>query len=150
MRRVLARMPTAVTIVSAAGEEGPAGATANAVASLSLDPPLLLACLDRGSRTLAVIRESGGFAVSVLAAGQEDLARAFASKAAHTEKWRGVSHRLRGGLPVIDGAVAWIACGLRSVHDGGDHEILIGEPLEVGGDGGEPLLFLGGEYRGLG
>ena len=80
-------LPTAVTIVTAIGPRGPAGATANAVTSLSLDPPLMLACLDRGSRTLEVVRESGAFGVSVLGAGQEALARAFASKAPHTENW---------------------------------------------------------------
>jgi 3-hydroxy-9,10-secoandrosta-1,3,5(10)-triene-9,17-dione monooxygenase reductase component len=148
-RDAMAQLPTGVTIVSATGAEGPAGATANAVTSLSLDPPLMLACLDRGSRTLTRVREAGRFGISVLAADQAELARGFATKAPHSEKFRDVSHVERAGVPLIDGAVAWIACRLRSLHDGGDHEIAVGEVLDLGGDGGDPLVFFGGAYRPL-
>jgi flavin reductase (DIM6/NTAB) family NADH-FMN oxidoreductase RutF len=148
-RRVMARLPTGVTIVTAHGRHGPAGATASAVTSLSLDPPLILACLDRGSRTLAVVRETARFGVSVLAAAQGELARGFASKAAHAEKFREVAFAWRGGMPILDGAVAWLACSLRAVHDGGDHEIAIGEIVELGATGGDPLVFFGGDYRPL-
>jgi 3-hydroxy-9,10-secoandrosta-1,3,5(10)-triene-9,17-dione monooxygenase reductase component len=146
----MAMLPTGVTIVSAAGRDGPAGATANAVASLSLRPPLIVACLDRSSRTLGAVRASGGLGVSVLAADQAELALAFATKAAHAEKWREVAHSTHGGVPVLDRAVVWAACRLRALHDGGDHEIAVGEVLELGGEGGEPLVFVGGRYRPLG
>jgi 3-hydroxy-9,10-secoandrosta-1,3,5(10)-triene-9,17-dione monooxygenase reductase component len=149
LRRAMARLPTAVTIVSAQGPDGPAGATANAVASLSLDPPLVLAALDRGSRTLAAIRATGRFGISVLGGEREELARAFATKAAHEEKWREVPHTVREDVPLLDGAVTWIAARLRDLHDGGDHELAIGEVLELGGDGGDPLVFHGGAYRPL-
>ena len=145
----MALAPTAVTIVTAAGEAGPAGATANAVVSLSLDPPLMLACLDRGSRTLETVRSSGAFGVSVLAAGQQALARGFASKAPHTEKFREVAYSERSGVPILDGAVAWVACAVRELHPGGDHEIAVGEVLAVGSDGGDPLVFYAGAYRPL-
>jgi 3-hydroxy-9,10-secoandrosta-1,3,5(10)-triene-9,17-dione monooxygenase reductase component len=148
-RRVMSLVPTSVTIVTARGPAGPAGATANAVASLSLEPPLMLACLDRGSRTLDALREAGAFGISVLSARQESLAREFATKAPHAEKFRDVSHVERAGVPLIDGAVAWIACRLTALHDGGDHELAIGEVLEVGGEGGEPLVFFAGGYRPL-
>jgi 3-hydroxy-9,10-secoandrosta-1,3,5(10)-triene-9,17-dione monooxygenase reductase component len=110
---------------------------------------LIIACLDRGSRTLAAVRESGGFAVSVLAAEQKELALGFATKAAHAEKWREVAHTVHDGVPVLDGAVLWAACRLRALYDGGDHEIAVGEVFELGGDGGEPLLFHRGRYRPL-
>jgi 3-hydroxy-9,10-secoandrosta-1,3,5(10)-triene-9,17-dione monooxygenase reductase component len=145
----MARLPTGVTIVSALGPQGPAGATANAVSSLSLDPPLMLACLDRGSRTLAVVRETGRFGINVLAAGQAELARAFATKASHAEKWREIAYLERDGVPVLEDAVAWVACRVRDLHDGGDHEIAIGEVLALGADGGDPLVFFGGDYRPL-
>jgi flavin reductase (DIM6/NTAB) family NADH-FMN oxidoreductase RutF len=148
-RDTMSLLPTAVTIVTAAGAEGPAGATANAVVSLSLDPPLMLACLDRGSRTLAAMRDAGAFGISVLAGGQESLAREFATKAPHAEKFRDVSHVERDGVPMIDGAVAWITCHLREMHDGGDHEIAVGEVLAAGGQSGVPLLFHAGGYRPL-
>ena len=121
-RRALTRLPTGVTIVSATGSDGPAGATANAVASLG---------------------------ISVLAADQADLARGFATKAPHPEKFRDVSHVERQGVPLIDGAVAWIACRLRNLHDGGDHEIAIGDVIDLGGEGGDPLIFYRGDYRPL-
>jgi 3-hydroxy-9,10-secoandrosta-1,3,5(10)-triene-9,17-dione monooxygenase reductase component len=143
-------LPTGVTIVTATGADGPAGATANAVTSLSLEPPLMLACLDRGSRTLTAVRETGTFGVNVLAAGQAELARAFSTKAPHAQKWHEVPYAERDGVPVLDGAVAWIACRLRALHDGGDHEIAVGEVFDLGGEGGEPLVFYGGEYRPLG
>ena len=145
----MALAPTAVTIVTTSGPEGPAGATANAVTSLSLDPPLILACLDRGSRTLELVRASGTFGISVLAAGQEGLARAFASKAPHTEKFREVAYQGRQGVPILDGAVAWVTCALRELHPGGDHEIAVGEVLDLGAEGGNPLVFWGGAYRPL-
>jgi flavin reductase (DIM6/NTAB) family NADH-FMN oxidoreductase RutF len=145
----MALAPTAVTVVTAAGSEGPAGATANAVTSLSLDPPLMLACLDRGSRTLDAIRADGAFGVSVLAAGQAAVARGFASKAPHTEKFREVGWSERDGVPVLDGAIGWVACRLRELHPGGDHEIAIGDVLGAGGAGGDPLIFYAGAYRPL-
>ena len=89
-REALAAYPTGVTVITAIGADGRhSGATANAVTSLSLDPPMMLACLDRGSRTLATVGESGRFGVNVLAAGQEDLATGFAGKGPEAEKWRG-------------------------------------------------------------
>ncbi len=148
-RRAMAGLPTGVTVVSALAAGRPAGATAGAVASLSLEPPLIVACLDRGSRTLAAIRESGSFGVSVLAAHQGELARGFATKASHEEKWREVDYAERDGVPILGDAVAWAACRLRDLHDGGDHEIAVGEVLDLGADGGEPLIFHGGEYRPL-
>ena len=92
----MALLPTGVTMVTATAPQGPAGATANAVTSLSLDPPLMLACLDRGSRTLGVVREAGRFGVSVLAAGQEELAHGVRDQgAAHREVSRGAPRRAR-------------------------------------------------------
>jgi len=149
LRRSMALLPTAVTIVTTAGPSGPAGATANAVTSLSLDPPLMLACLDQGSRTLEVVRQAGAFGVSVLAQNQKALARAFASKASHEEKFHQVPVAAHEGVPFLEGAVVWIACRLLELHPGGDHEIAIGQVVSTGGEGGDPLLFHRGEYRGL-
>src|SRR5215510_5718672 len=89
-RTALSAFATGVTVVTAVGANGPSGATANAVTSLSLDPPMMLACLDRGSRTLTAVRAQGRFGVNALAAGQEGLARQFAGKHPEAEKWAGV------------------------------------------------------------
>jgi 3-hydroxy-9,10-secoandrosta-1,3,5(10)-triene-9,17-dione monooxygenase reductase component len=146
----MADFPTAVTVVAALGPDGPTGATANAVTSLSLEPPLMLACLDRGSRTLAAVQEGRLFSINVLAAGQGGLARRFSTKDPHPVKWDGVGWAERAGTPAIDGAVIWIACELRDLHNGGDHAIATGRVLELEVRAGEPLVFFGGAYRALG
>jgi len=146
----MSRIPTAVAIVSAPGDGGPAGATANAVASLSLDPPLMLACLDRGSRTLALIEAAGRFGISYLDGGGERLARAFATKDPHEEKWRDAPRLEREGVSIIEGALVWMACELRDLHEGGDHVIAIGGVIAVGSRDADPLLFWAGGYRPLG
>jgi 3-hydroxy-9,10-secoandrosta-1,3,5(10)-triene-9,17-dione monooxygenase reductase component len=80
LRSAMSRFPTGVTIVTAPTSDGPAGLSANAVTSLSLDPPLMLACLDRGSRTLRAVEGAGRFGINVLGAGTEELARRFGQK----------------------------------------------------------------------
>ena len=144
-------LPTGVTIVTAAGPEGPAGATANAVSSLSIEPMLMLACLDRGSRTLLAVQAANRFGVGVLRAGQEEIARRFATKEPVAEKWQGVGWSERDGLPAIDDALVFVACDLRDVIAGGDHVIVTGAvtSLETAG-GGTPLVCHEGEYRPLG
>jgi flavin reductase (DIM6/NTAB) family NADH-FMN oxidoreductase RutF len=149
-RETLGRFPTGVAVVTATGPSGPAGLTTNAFTSLSLDPPLILVCFDRDSRTLAVVRESRRFAVNVLRAGDEDLARLFAGKMPHPEKFASVTHRADHGVPVLDTALAWVVCDLQALHPGGDHEIGIGAVTALGQDpAGEPLVFFGGAYRAL-
>lgn len=143
-------VPTAVTVITAPGPNGPSGATANAVVSLSLDPPLMLAALDRGSRTLASLRSAGAFGVSVLSAGQDELALRFATKDPHPVKWDGVAWRALAGVPAIEGATVSIACELRDLLDGGDHTIVTGEVISIeAADGAEPLVFSRGAYRPL-
>lgn len=148
-RVALATYPTGVTVVTAIGPNGPSGATANAVTSLSLDPPMMLACLDRGSRTLTAVRSQGRFGVNALAAGQEGLARRFAAKRPEAEKWDGVEWTERREMPNLAGALMWAACELRDLIDGGDHLILTGNVIEVDAVDGQPLLFHRGDYRDL-
>jgi flavin reductase (DIM6/NTAB) family NADH-FMN oxidoreductase RutF len=148
-RTALAGLPTGVTIVSAKGPDGPAGATANAVSSLSIEPMMMLACLDRGSRTLLAVQAADSFGISVLHAGQESIARTFATKAPVAEKWSGVAWSDRDGIPAIDDALIWIACDLRDVISAGDHVIVTGEVRALESREGDPLVFHGGEYRPL-
>jgi 3-hydroxy-9,10-secoandrosta-1,3,5(10)-triene-9,17-dione monooxygenase reductase component len=146
----MAMLPTGVTVVSAGGPDGPAGATANAVCSLSIEPMLMLACLDRGSRTLLAVQAANHFGVSVLHAGQEPIARSFATKAPVAEKWEGIGWSERAGIPAVDGALLWIACDLRDVIAAGDHVIVTGEVRDLESGEGDPLVFSRGEYRPLG
>ena len=148
-RAAMGTLPTGVTIVTATGPDGPAGATANAVSSLSIEPMLMLACLDRGSRTLLAVQAANRFGVNVLHAGQEGIARGFATKAPVAEKWQGVGWSERDGVPAIDDALAFVACDLRDVIAGGDHVIVTGEVSDLVTAEGDPLVFHGGEYRPL-
>jgi 3-hydroxy-9,10-secoandrosta-1,3,5(10)-triene-9,17-dione monooxygenase reductase component len=150
LRNAMERFPTGVTVVTAVGPSGPAGATANAVVSLSLEPPMMLACLDLGSRTLVAVEHARIFGINVLAGDQADVARRFSTKDPHPEKWDGIAWSERAGVPTIDGAASWLACELAEVHDGGDHSIVTGTVIELEARGGEPLLFLDGDYRPLG
>ena len=143
-------VPTAVTVVSANGPDGPAGATANAVCSLSIEPMLMLACLDRGSRTLLAVQAANRFGVSVLHSGQDGIARSFATKAPVADKWQGVEWTDREGIPAIADALVWVACELRDVIAGGDHVIVTGEVRGLEAGEGDPLVFHGGGYRPLG
>jgi flavin reductase (DIM6/NTAB) family NADH-FMN oxidoreductase RutF len=150
-RDTLGRFPTGVAVVTASGPGGPAGLTTSAFCSVSLDPPLVLVCFDRTSRTLAVVREGRRFAVNVLRAGDEDLALLFAGKAPHPEKFAAVTHTAQHGVPVLDSALAWFVCDLESLAPGGDHEIGIGAVTAMGEDpAGEPLVFHRGAFGTLG
>jgi flavin reductase (DIM6/NTAB) family NADH-FMN oxidoreductase RutF len=146
----MASLPTGVTIVATRGDDGPAGATANAVSSLSIEPMLMLACLDRGSRTLLAVQAADRFSISVLHDGQEGVARSFATKKPVAEKWAGVAWSERGGLPAIDDALLWVACELRDVITAGDHVILTGAVTDLATAGGRPLVFHAGAYAALG
>jgi flavin reductase (DIM6/NTAB) family NADH-FMN oxidoreductase RutF len=149
-RNTIGRFPTGVTVVTAIGADGPAGMTTNAVTSLSLDPLLLIVCFETRSRTLEVVRATRRFAVNVLRAGDEELAAVFASKRVGPAKFEVLTeHRWseRHGVPVLDRALAWIACELRELLPGGDHAIGIGEVVATGAEqDGDPLVFYRGAY----
>jgi flavin reductase (DIM6/NTAB) family NADH-FMN oxidoreductase RutF len=147
-RSVMGHFATGVTVVTVATDDGPVGMTANAVCSLSLEPLLLLVCFDNEARTLPAVRANGRFGVNVLGAGQEDLARLFASKRPEREKFAGVAHTVHDGIPVIEGVLAWVGCRLERLIPGGDHTIGIGAVEAAEAGHGEPLLWLRGSYRG--
>jgi len=150
-RQTVGLLPTGVTVVSAFDPSGPAGATASAVCSLSLDPMMMLVCLDLGSRSLQVVREAGRFGISVLGEGQREAAEIFATKASQEEKWATVGWQDRLGVPIIDGSPARVVCRLADVIPGGDHVIVTGEVLDVEADDEavEPLIYHGGLFRRL-
>lgn len=150
-RQTVGLLPTGVTVVSAFQASGPAGATASAVCSLSLEPMMMLVCLDLGSRSLEAVREAGRFGISVLGESQRRAAEVFATKSGQAEKWATVRWRDRLGVPIIEGSLARVVCDLAEVIPGGDHVIVTGEVLEVEADDdpGEPLIYHGGLFRRL-
>jgi len=141
LRRVLSRFPTGVTIVATRHQpDGVCGLTVNAFASVSLEPPLVLVCVDRTSNTHGCIEASGIFTVNVLATGQEHVATAFAQK--RDDKFDGLGYELaESGGPVIEGVVAWLGCGVREVIEGCDPTIFLGDVLGCDELEGRPLVF---------
>lgn len=148
-RDAIGHFASGVTVVTSIGENGPSGLTASAVCSLSIDPLLMLVCLDRGSRTLAAIQGSGRLAVNVLAQHQEALARGFAGKGPEHEKFTGVSWQDRSGVPVLDGVVAWLAGDVTDMVPGGDHLVAIAAVTDLDAPGGDPLVYFRGGFHSL-
>lgn len=145
-RATLGHFCTGVTIVTAAGADGPAGFTCQSFSALSLDPPLVLVCPGLTSTSWPRIEAAGAFCVNVLSADQEELCRGFATSGA--DKFAGVGWKPGPftGAPVITGALAWIECQIHAIHEAGDHLIVVGRTLDMGTAEGRPLLFYRGGY----
>jgi 3-hydroxy-9,10-secoandrosta-1,3,5(10)-triene-9,17-dione monooxygenase reductase component len=149
-RQAVGMLPTGVTVIGAIAASGPAGATASAVCSLSLQPMMMLACLDRGSRTLLAVQGADRFSINVLGTGQRHAAEVFATKVGQTEKWASVEWREHEAVPLIEGCPAYVVCSLHDVISAGDHVIITGNVLEVEASPGDPLVYHGGLFRRLG
>jgi flavin reductase len=150
-RSTVGSFATGVTVVTTCGEEHAYGMTANAFSSVSLDPPLVLVCVISPSEGSEHITRNGCFAVNILREEQEPISRYFASKdrPRGPDAFREVSHRIgASGSPILDDVIGYLDCRLHAEHEAGDHQIFIGEVLELGFDAeGKPLVFHGGRYK---
>lgn len=137
---------TGVTVITTRDRYGTAfGLTANAFTSLSLDPPLVLVCVDKSVQCYSCFEESKLFAVNILGEEQEEISRRFATRG--IEKFSGLKWRMsEHGLVLLDGAIGHIECKIVQVHDGGDHTIMVGGILGTAASEGRPLLFFKGKY----
>ena len=147
-RRVLGHFATGVTVVTTVRGGGlPCGLTANAFCSVSLEPRLVLVCVDKRADSHDCIRGAGVFAVNMLSEGKgEALARRFAGCETE-EKFVGVAfHAEHTGAPVLDEALAWLDCRLTQEVDGGDHTVFMGEVVAADTTEGTPLLYYRGGY----
>lgn len=153
MRDLMAHFATGVTVVAA--RHGPllAGMTANAIASISIDPPILMASIARKAETHGAIIGSHAFAVSVLAEDQRELADCFAQPTTATKLTRFCDapwHEAETGSSILEGALAYFDCRLTERHDGGDHTIFLGEIVAAGyREDAAPLLWYGSAYHRL-
>ena len=147
LRNAMGLFATGVTIITTKDASGkPFGLTANAFSSLSLDPPMLLICVDKGVDCYACFDESKVFAVNFLSLTQEELSTRFATKG--IEKFEGLSYRVGElGVALLDGALAHFECTVAHAHEGGDHTIYVGEVQRLVTMEGDPLLFYQGKYR---
>lgn len=141
--------PTAVSVVTALDERGePRGFTCNAISAVSVEPPLLLVCVQRGSHTLPALRATGAFVVNVLADGGQDLAGVFASRS--DRKFEGVRWRpseVAGGAPVLrDGILGHAECTVVRTVEAGDHLIFIGQVEATDVFPRRPVLYHRGDF----
>lgn len=146
-RDTMANFASGVTIITSIDELGNAvGSTVSAFSSLSLDPMLLLVCLDNRSRTLGHIEKQKSFAVNILSKDQKDVAFLFGSKT--DDKFDRIDYLIgHHGLPLLKKTCVSIECELTAIHDGGDHKILVGKPLSLlQSETQAPLIFHKGQF----
>ena len=148
-RSVLSRFASGVTIVTAVDSEGADhGITVSAFCSLSLEPPLVLVCIDHATVMHGILQSSSEFAVNVLAADQEDLARKFSDP--DNDRFDGTSFvRSGSGAAVLTGVAAHLQCALIQSVEGGDHTIFVGRVEAAEACDAQPLLYYRGGYARL-
>ena len=146
----LALWASGVTIVTSRAGDEIHGMTVSAFSSVSLDPPLVLICCDKGSNTLRVIEKGKCFAANVLSHDQQALSNLFASKKSEWQRFDDLEIETgKTGAPLIPGALAQLDCSVEAAHDAGDHVITVGRVEEVRTREAEPLLFYRQRYRAL-
>jgi 3-hydroxy-9,10-secoandrosta-1,3,5(10)-triene-9,17-dione monooxygenase reductase component len=145
-RTVLGHFCSGIAIITGMDQGEPVGLTCQSFVSLSLEPPLVAFCPGRSSTSWPRIQPSGKFCVNILGEDQEELCRVFATKGG--DKFRGVGWRpAESGSPVIRDSLAWVDCRIETIHDAGDHLIVVGAVLELAADRiTKPLLFYRGGY----
>jgi flavin reductase (DIM6/NTAB) family NADH-FMN oxidoreductase RutF len=147
LKHVLRRHPVGVSVVTVDLEGERLGLTVASLVSLALEPPLVGISVARSAALHELLRGAGGFAVSLLGAGQRSLAQHFARGVPPIAIWQGIEMRASARGPLLAGALGWLECELVSEHEAGDHTLFVGrvERAEQGEDG-EALVRLGGEY----
>lgn len=148
-RATLGRFASGITVITARDSDGrDVGMTVSAFSSLSLDPPLVLICIDNGASVAPVLEHCERFAVNVLSDEQEPLSRRFSEK--EIDRFEGVAyHRGQLDLALLDGALANLECQVHARYPGGDHTILVGAVEATSVREGHPLLYYRGGYAQL-
>jgi 3-hydroxy-9,10-secoandrosta-1,3,5(10)-triene-9,17-dione monooxygenase reductase component len=144
-RAAMGTFATGVAVVLAQHEDRLHGMTVNSLTSVSLDPPLLLVCPRRGSSTGTAMKESGAFVVNILDVHQQGIATRFVGNFANRFDGLDLGRSLQG-FPVLAGALAHFDCVVRDIHNGGDHDIVVGEVVSCVQRSGDPLLFYRGRF----
>jgi len=150
-RNALGQFATGVTVVTVEREPGSVfGMTANAFTSVSLNPMLILICVDERAKILPLLHKKKRFGISVLKQGQQAVSEYFAQAEQNSEAEHRLGLRYRWtpeGVPILEDAVVQLSCSVVAAHAAGDHTIVVGEVEDAEIHGGEPLLFYRGEYR---
>jgi flavin reductase (DIM6/NTAB) family NADH-FMN oxidoreductase RutF len=148
-RSVLGRFPSGVTVVTTKDGDGlDEGMTVSAFCSVSLNPPLVLICIEKNASAYEALTAASGFVVNILAATQEQIARRFSI--VDIDRFEGVGYsRSQNGFAVLDDVLGVIECAKFAVHDAGDHTIIVGEVEAARAQNGTPLLYYRGGYAQL-
>jgi flavin reductase len=153
-RKAMGCFATGVTIITLDDQGQVHGMTANAFASVSLDPQLVLVCVDRRARTHSHLHAKKRFGINVLAAEQRAISEYYArvpgNQTRADQEAVASFDRTAHGTPVLQGALAYLECRLDTAQDAGDHTIFIAEVEDVVVGQGDPLLFFRGKYRKIG
>ena len=148
-RAALGHFASSVTVITLKGEDGGVyGLTVSAFSSLSLNPPLVLICIEKNASLHPHLREGSYFGVNILAEDQEMISRRFASK--EPDRFSGIGYvRAANASPLIDGALAHLECRITAAYPGGDHTIFVAEVESTGLKEGRPLTYFRGGYNRL-
>lgn len=151
LRALMRRFPHGVAVVTVDADGERLGLTIGSLVSLSLVPPLVGVAISRQAAMHELLRGAHGFAVSLLAAGQDGLAQHFARGVPPIALWRGIACREgTSGAPLLAGALGWLECRLAAEHAVGDHTLFVGEVLSAElGEAAPPLVHLDSGYRSL-
>lgn len=154
-RHALGRFASGVTVLTVRGEHGqPHGMTASAFCSVSLEPPLVLVCVDHKARTHRLMEKAEHFGINVLREDQRSVSEYFARRERDAEQPRAERHGFHyqessHGTPMLDTCLAQIECRLVAAHEAGDHTVYVGQVEELRYHDGEPLIYFRGNYRSL-
>ncbi len=152
-RKAMGQFATGVTVVTVEQDHGKVhGMTANSFTSVSLEPMLVLICVDHRAKSLPMLHKQKQFGVSVLKKGQEAISEYFArgKYSAETEERLSIRYRrTASGAPVLENAMLQLAFKIVASHVAGDHTIFVGQVEDAEIHGGEPLLYFRGGYRGI-
>jgi len=147
-RRIMGHFATGVTVITTCHDDVLHGMTANAVTSLSLDPPLVLVAVDLRSQMLELLKQEKCFAMNILDGEQEAISSRFAAPGPKDFSALDIETAVTGA-PILAAALAFVDCRLSEVLHGGDHDIFIGEIVAGDAREGQPLLYYKGKYARL-
>jgi 3-hydroxy-9,10-secoandrosta-1,3,5(10)-triene-9,17-dione monooxygenase reductase component len=152
LRAAMRRFPAGIAVVTLVADDRPTGLTVGSLVSLSLEPPLVGVSIGHHSQLHEPLRRAGRFVVNILAGDQAHVAQHFARNVPPIALWSGIVTRPSElAEPLLDGALAWLECGIRSHHEAGDHTFFVADLLSVECNRPGPgLAYQGGEYRSVG
>jgi flavin reductase len=151
-RRALGCFATGVTVITVDNREQVHGMTANAFTAVSLEPPLVLVCIDRRNRTHQCLQAMARFGISLLSEAQKSISEYYALPAlARSQNSYTTAHffRTNNGTPVLDGSLAFLECRVREMHPAGDHTVFVAQVENLIAGEGRPLLYFRGNYRSI-